>query len=60
MQEREEHFEPRSELEALLTRNDEPALEWWIRRLLDGESAAGEPPAAPVGADAARELIPEG
>lgn len=60
MQEREERFEPRSELEALLTRDDTAAHEWWVRNLLEGEEAAGPPPEAPADGGEARELMPEG
>jgi tRNA-dihydrouridine synthase 3 len=60
MQEREERFEPRSEEEALLCRNDAPIFDWWADRLLapDAEHAAPPPPPLPDGAE--RELIPEG
>jgi tRNA-dihydrouridine synthase 3 len=59
MQEREERFEPRSEEEALLSRNDTAAHEWWADRLMAaGESTAPPPPPPPPAAE--RELIPEG
>jgi tRNA-dihydrouridine synthase 3 len=59
MQEREERFEPRSEEEALLSRNDAPAHEWWADRLLSPEAAQPSPP-PPLPETADRELIPEG
>jgi tRNA-dihydrouridine synthase 3 len=58
MQEREERFEPRSEEEALLSRNDPPALEYWADRLLGRLDASAAPP--PAAGSEARELIPEG
>ncbi len=59
MQEREEHFAPRSELEGLFARNDAPALEWMATLILDGEEKAGAAPPKPA-AETERELIPEG
>jgi tRNA-dihydrouridine synthase 3 len=58
MQEREERFEPRSEEEALLSRNDPAALAYWTERLVSGRDDGAVPD--PVPSDAARELIPEG
>jgi tRNA-dihydrouridine synthase 3 len=60
MQEREEHFNPRSDAEALLSRNDPAAHEYLATLLLDGEERAGAPPPQPVAAEATRDLIPEG
>ncbi len=59
MQEREEHFEPRSELEGLLSRNDPAACEWVTTLIIDGIEKAGPPPPPPSG-ESERELIPEG
>ncbi len=59
MQEREERFEPRSRLEALLSRSDAAAHEWLATLLLEGDEKAGPPP--PLGEDGPeREIIPEG
>jgi tRNA-dihydrouridine synthase 3 len=59
MQEREEQFEPRSEEEASLSRNDPLAHAWWVDRLVGGADGSAAPPPAPAqGSD--RELIPEG
>lgn len=59
MQEREERFEPRSEEEALLSRNDPAAHEYWADRLLRPEGT--EVPVPPPASEAEeRELIPEG
>jgi tRNA-dihydrouridine synthase 3 len=58
MQEREERFEPRSEEEALLSRNDPAALAYWTERMLSGDGASIPPP--PDAAVVDRELIPEG
>ena len=60
MQEREEHFEPRSEEEALLSRNDPAAHEYWADRLLAPEGVLVPAPPPPPGALEVRELIPEG
>ncbi|HYC76467.1 MAG TPA: tRNA-dihydrouridine synthase family protein [Planctomycetota bacterium] len=63
MQEREERFTPRSELEALLSRNDDAAKAWVAALLLDGEAAAGPPPPPPAPAEPGaetREPMPEG
>lgn len=54
MQERESGFVPRSPLEALLSRGDEPALAYIVDRLVGGEpiDPAGAPPAeAAAGGD---------
>ncbi len=48
MQEREEHFEPRNELEVLLSRDDAAAHEWLCDLLLKGADAAGPAPALPT------------
>jgi hypothetical protein len=47
MQQRESVFVPRSPLEALLARTDEPALDYVTNQLLD-EGELAEPPAAGV------------
>lgn len=60
MQEREERFVPRSEWEALLSRNDAPIIQWLATLLIDGEVAAGEAPAVPSATDGEREEMPEG
>jgi tRNA-dihydrouridine synthase 3 len=59
MQEREESFEPRSEDEALLSRNDPAAHAWWADRLMARDGTIVPPP-PPVAAESERELIPEG
>lgn len=59
LQEREDPFTPRSELEALLARGDRAAHEWWADRLLLGAEAAGDPP-APEEGGRDREVIPQG
>ncbi|MSR75733.1 MAG: tRNA-dihydrouridine synthase family protein [Planctomycetes bacterium] len=44
MQVREQSFEPRSELEALLYRQDTPAIEWLCTMLMQGADVAGPVP----------------
>src|SRR5262245_30614408 len=58
MQEREESFEPRSEEEALLSRNDVAAHAYWTDRLLAADGSVVPPPSVSEACE--RELIPEG
>jgi tRNA-dihydrouridine synthase 3 len=60
MQEREEHFTPRSPLEALLWRNDPAAHEYVTTLLLEGAERAGDPPPPPATGSDEREAMPEG
>lgn len=52
MQQRESVFVPRSPLEALLARTDDPALDYVTDRLLDEEGLAEPPPAGVTAAEA--------
>jgi tRNA-dihydrouridine synthase 3 len=60
LQEREERFEPRSPLEALLARPDPAAHEWVADRLMAAEPEWADPPPPPAAAAELREAIPEG
>jgi tRNA-dihydrouridine synthase 3 len=60
MQEREERFEPRSDEEALLCRNDPAAHAYWTERLMSRDGDAPPAPPPPPADAAERELIPEG
>lgn len=60
MQEREEHFAPRSEWEAFLWRNDPAAHQWLATYLIDGEAVAGPMPPLPEAGAGEREVMPEG
>lgn len=62
LQEREDPFEPRSELEAVLSRPDPAAHGWIADLLMHGEDRAGPIPELPSADELAqhRDLIPEG
>ena len=62
LQERDEPWVPRSELEAVLSRPDPEAHAWIATRLLEGQDAAGPIPEAPSEEDLEghRSAIPQG